>query len=159
MRRTWMMTGILAALLTSSAGLALANGRTAVGVDWRSNDANCAPGTTVGVRFDSGWNRSGYGWRNDHRGQFDRRGDDRNDRRFGTWNDRRFGGDRDGSRGQSGYGYGDRDGSRGQGGNGYGDPSGGYGGHGGGYGDHRNPSHDGRGGDGRSPTPMPDRSW
>lgn len=133
MRRTMLMMGMLAALLTSTAGLALANGRDDGRADWRSNDAQCRTGTSIGVRFDRGWSSGGFGWsqgrhvQNDRRfghggwqsGRgYDRRFGDRNDRRFDDRNDR---GARDGR---------------------------------GGF--------DGRGGESRRPTPMPDRndrSW
>lgn len=146
MRRTVMMVGMLAALLTSTAGLALANGRDDARADWRSNDSQCRTGTRVGVRFDSGWNSGGFGWNRGHRAQNDRRFgrsggwqsgrgndrrfDDRNDR--GAWNGRGGFDGRDGSDGHGGFDG--RDGSNGHGG------------------------FDGRGGDYRRPTPMPDRN-
>ena len=149
MRRTVMTMGMLAALLASTAGLSLANGRDDSRADWRSNDSQCRTGTSVGVRFDSGWSSGGFGWNQGHRGQYvrhdrrfdrsggwqsgrgnDRRFDDRNDR--GAWNGRGGFDGRDGANGHGGYDG--RDGANGHGG------------------------FDGRDGDARRPTPMPDRN-
>ncbi len=115
MRRTVMMVGMLAALITSTAGLALANGRD--GADWRNDDAQCRTGTRVVVRFDGGRGSGGFGWSQGRHVQDDRRFghgggwrsgrgydrgfDDRNDRRFGDRNDR---GARDGRGGFDGRG-------------------------------------------------------
>ena len=107
MRRTVMM-GMLAALLTGSASVALASGR----YDSRSDDA-WRPGVSVGVRFDEGWNHSGFGWGPERHRQDDRRFDRGRNERFDRDGDGRYGdrdgdgrfGDRDG-----GGRYGDRDG-------------------------------------------------
>lgn len=138
MRRTVMMMGMLAALITSTASLALANGRDDANADWRSNDTQCRNGTRVGVRFDGGWGSSGYGWSQERRVQNDRRFE-----RGGSWqsghvNDRRFDDRYDRNDRNDRYDRNDRDGWNGRGG------------------------FDGRGDDSRRPTRMPvrtERGW
>jgi hypothetical protein len=146
MRRTLMM-GMLAALLTSSAGLALASDRFDDRASGRNDDTQYQQQNgRQDSRFDRGQN-GGPSWGH-ARGM-------RNDRGFDSRNDRRF--KSECNRGGSGSGGSDRRGSGngGHGNGGYG--NGGYGN--GGYGDGRNhgPSHDPR--DARRPTPMPDRGW